>query len=90
MDENRKLFITALVVILGGNASGIFNAVSPNVRHDPFTGRDGAELKSELHEHVNDIYRYVENIRREDEKAMEAIRTRLARCEYINKECGRN
>lgn len=89
MDENRKLFITALVVILGGNASGIFNAVSPNVRHDPFTGRDGAELRSEIHEDINAVYRYVEAVRREDDKAMEEIRTRLNKCEYVTKECGR-
>lgn len=88
MDEDRKLFITALVIILGGNASGILNAVNPEFRNDPFTGRDGAELRTELHEDINNVYRYIESVRREDAEAMEQLRARITKCEYSNKlEC---
>ena len=45
MEENRKLIIAALVVILGSNASGIINASNANARKDPFTGTDGDKLE---------------------------------------------
>ena len=49
MDQNIKLYITALVIILGGNASNIFLTANPDVvRPDPFTGLDGALLTNRV------------------------------------------
>lgn len=50
MEDDKKLLAAALVVIFGGNASGIINAVNPNVRSDPFTGSQGKALAERIHD----------------------------------------
>lgn len=76
MEENRKLVITALIAILGGNATSLVNTVSPkNYRPDPFTGLDGAGLKAEMLAIINAHYL-------EDISELERIRQRISRCEY--------
>ena len=53
--EDKKLFIYALVVLFGGNITGIINSISPDIRSDPFTGSEGRELRDGLQRQINDI-----------------------------------
>ena len=53
--EDKKLFIYALVVLFGGNITGIINSISPDYRADSFTGSQGRDLKDELQRQINDI-----------------------------------
>ncbi len=48
MDENKKLVVAALAILLGGNATGILNAVNPDFRADKFTGLDAAKLEQRI------------------------------------------
>lgn len=49
MEQNTKIIIAALVIMLGGNASNFIGAANPNqYRPDPFTGLDGAKLEARM------------------------------------------
>ena len=48
MEENKKLVVAALVIILGSNATGFINAVNPTFRSHAFTSLDAAKMKSQL------------------------------------------
>ena len=47
MDE-KKIWMVVLFAVLGGNASGFANYLTPDVRADKFSGSDAAILKAEL------------------------------------------
>ena len=64
--EDKKLFIYALVVLFGGNITGIINSISPDYRADPFTGRQGADLQ-----------RQIDEIRADDEEYRAALAQHL-------------
>jgi hypothetical protein len=53
--EDKKLFIYALVILFGGNLTGIINTLNPDYRADPFTGSEGRELRSDLQRQIDDI-----------------------------------
>lgn len=55
MEENRKLIITALVVILGGNAGNLINTYSGEGSHDRFTGLNAAQLEARIHSEIEVI-----------------------------------
>lgn len=56
MDDNKKLALAALVILLGGNASNLFSTFNPtNYRPDPFTGLDGAKMKAELKSEISNL-----------------------------------
>ena len=38
----------AVLVLFGGNFTGILNTVNPDIRSDPFTGKDGERLREEI------------------------------------------
>lgn len=81
MEENRKLAVLALVIMLGGNAGNIINNISPkDYRPDPFTGLDGERLRGDLLEIYN-LHLMAQ------QKELEKIRQRLSRCEYQVKRC---
>lgn len=48
MDENRKLIMAALVIMLGSNTGSILNAYSPAIRADPYTGLEAAKMEAKL------------------------------------------
>lgn len=48
--EDKKLIAFAVLVLFGGNITGIVNSVSPDFRADPFTGREGRELQRQIDE----------------------------------------
>ena len=46
--DDKKMVAFALLVLFGGNFSGILNTVNPDIRSDPFTGDDGERLRAEI------------------------------------------
>ena len=46
--DKKTLAAIIAVVLFGGNLTGIINTVSPDIRNDPFTGREGQELDDRL------------------------------------------
>jgi hypothetical protein len=48
VDENKKIIVAALVVMLGSNTTGILNAINPNFRAGAFTSLDAEHLKEEI------------------------------------------
>ena len=38
----------AILVLFGGNFTGILNSIDPDIRSDPFTGKDGERLREEI------------------------------------------
>lgn len=61
MEESKKqLFIAAIIVIIGGNASGVISAVNPSSRTNTFTSLDAAILEARMIERYRkdvDVYR---------------------------------
>lgn len=55
MDENRKLLIAALVILLGANTGSLVNAYNPSFRADSFTNSDALELKEELADKITEL-----------------------------------
>ena len=47
-DKDKKLVAAALVILFGGNATGLINAYSPDFRADKFTGIEGRELEDRI------------------------------------------
>ena len=48
--EDKKLAALIVLVLFGGNITGIINSVSPDYRADPFTGSQGDELQRQIDE----------------------------------------
>ena len=46
--DDKKMVAFALLVLFGGNFTGILNTVNPDIRSDPFTGDDGERLRAEI------------------------------------------
>ena len=46
--DDKKMVAFALLVLFGGNFTGILNTVNPDIRSDPFTGEDGERLRAEI------------------------------------------
>lgn len=46
--EDKKLVAFALLVLFGGNFSGILNTINPDIRSDPFTGSEGRDLQRQI------------------------------------------
>ena len=46
--EDKKLAALIILVLFGGNLTGIINSVSPDYRADPFTGSEGADLQRQI------------------------------------------
>ena len=46
--DDKKMVAFALLVLFGGNFSGILNSIDPDIRSDPFTGDDGERLRAEI------------------------------------------
>lgn len=82
MDDNRKLLVAALVVIFGGNATGIANLYIPS-RHDSFSGLNAAELRA-------DMVTLIDVKTRENARDINDIRLRLAVSDSQIKECLRH
>ena len=53
--EDKKLLIAALVILFGGNAGSIIGAFNPDIRSDPFTGTDGAQLREFCSREINEL-----------------------------------
>ena len=70
VDENKKLYIAALVIILGGNATGFVNAINPHFRADSFTSLDAAKQKAY-------IIKRIKECRDADEENMDKLRHRI-------------
>jgi hypothetical protein len=97
--EDAKVAAALVVFVLGGNASGIINAVSPGVRADPFTGTDAKELRSDLESKMArervilkaEILATVAESRYKDERECErdkqAIRERISVIEQNQEHC---
>ena len=45
----KRLWVAVLVAVIGGNTTGLLNAITPEVRKDPLTGSEGRELLLEIH-----------------------------------------
>lgn len=92
MEENRKILIAALVIILGGNAGSIVGSLNSDVRHDAFTGSDGAELEDRIEFNELDIAACKDrNARHREDQAQElaTIRAKTLSNEYLIKQCMR-
>ena len=48
--EDKKLIAFALLVLFGGNLTGIVNTLNPDFRADPFSGTEGRDLQRQLDE----------------------------------------
>ena len=44
----KKLIATIIVAIVGGNVGFMLNKTTPEVRHDPFTGKQGRDLEHRI------------------------------------------
>lgn len=83
MDENKKLVIAALFVMLGGNTGSILNSINPDVRADAFTMTDWLEGRAWLVEHIDvhfaeELARHVDN-----EKSIQRLQYRMGQCERM-------
>lgn len=74
MEENKKLLIAALVIILGGNTGSILNAVNPSVRADAFTLTDWYKGKA-------DILSVITTCKETNEEKMDDLRQRITTLE---------
>lgn len=55
-EENRKLLVAALVIILGGNAGSIVSAVYPtDIRDSTFSKLEGAVLEANLNNRISSV-----------------------------------
>ena len=68
----KKMFAWVLAAVIGGNAGTVFNAITPKVRNDPWTGTQGM-----VHEQRLDRI----------ESFVELSRWRMVQCEEFHKEC---
>jgi hypothetical protein len=64
LEIDKKLVIAALVILFGGNAGSIINAISPDFRAGAFTLSDGKELEAKIT--LNELY--IEQIMEDDEE----------------------
>ena len=70
MEENRKLLVAALVVILGGNTGSIITAIEPHARADAFTMTD-------WHIGSDSIIKTLNDYKEKDEEKMDMCRKRI-------------
>ena len=70
MEENRKLLVAALVVLIGGNTGSIINAIEPHSRADAFTMTDW-HVESDL------IIKSFNDYKEKDEDKMDMCRKRI-------------
>ena len=63
--DDKKLVIAALVVLFGGNAGSIIGAFNPDIRHDPFTGADGDNLRESCFREIDELDTLVFEVRAE-------------------------
>jgi hypothetical protein len=82
VEENRKLVIAALVVILGGNASNIVGAVDPSIKVSAFSTLDAAKLEARIMAHI-------QNKCEENESQHNSFDIRLSVAEFQIKDCVR-
>lgn len=92
MEENKKLVVAALVILLGSNASGFINAVNPNARKDPFTGTEGRRLQSDMDEFKRWREKHEtwgEKLGRENSNKMAGLAADVRANSYLIKQCMR-
>jgi len=46
--EDKKLVALVILILFGGNITGIINSISPDYRADPFTGSEGRDLQRQI------------------------------------------
>ena len=93
MDEkDKKMAMAALVILLGGNATGLINAYSPDFRADKFTGIEGRGLEDRIEILEMDIagcQRDSFSHREEQATSIATLRAKTISNEYLIKQCMR-
>ena len=78
----KKLFAGIFVAILGGNAGFLLNKANPDMRNDPFTGREGREMERRLDRIDAEQQKMIYRMLRREEDAKECrdmLQTHLRR-----------
>ena len=68
----KKLWIAVLLAVLGGNASGLLNILTPTVRNDPMTGSEGRRIELEVHriDAIQQLMQYRMSVREEQDREL--------------------
>lgn len=80
VEENRKLIIAALVVILGGNAGNIISAADTGIKSGAFSTLDAARLEARVLANIQDKCE-------ENEREHKSMLVRLSLAELRINEC---
>ena len=80
MEENKKYILAALVVIFGGNATGLVNAFNPNIRADPFTGLMAQQMKTDLRDEMHLHLELVDEETETIKKDIHLLKFQVAEC----------
>ena len=81
--EEKKMYLVALFVVLGGNTGSFINYVNPNVRADPFSGLDAAIMKADILNEMDNLFdeehaRHIDN-----EIKINNLLYRMVQCERV-------